>query len=393
MKKNIVAISLSALMIITSLTACGQKPAPAASAPASAPPASSAPAAPAPSESAAPAAAATPANNNEDLVGPGKGDDFGFGPVGYDMKTLVERMGDKAKNAKIFIQVQQFNEPWNTMWIDTMKELGQKYGLSLTINDAQNDVTKEAAQMDAAVNQGADGIILFYIDPTACIPAIDKAVDEGVPVIPCFPAPGSKQTLTIGDSEVERGKFVAEQILKDFEGKKMTAVIANIPGQYGILDDRIVGYEEVLNAAMAKDPEHVEYIKKSNLLFDSADQWTQGTIDLLSSNEDVNCIIAAYGAPAVYCAAGVKQSGKDVAVYGIDADLSMCQKIKDGEITGLFPYDAKSNAYMCLFSMLRVINGDQNVPDFSYADQYATMWLEKDNVEDYAKKQFGETLK
>jgi ABC-type sugar transport system substrate-binding protein len=88
----------------------------------------------------------------------------------------------------------------------------------------------------------------------------------------------------------------------------------------------------------------------------------------------------------------VQQSGKDVKVYGIDADLSMCQKIKDGEITGLFPYDAKANAYMCLFSALRLVNGDENVPDFSYAEQYATMWLTKDNVEEYAEKQFGESL-
>lgn len=327
-------------------------------------------------------------SNNDDLVGVGLGDDFGFGPVGYDMKTLVERMGTKATESLIVVQMQQMNEPWNNMWYETLKMLQEKYGLNLQFNNADNDVTKEAAQMASAVDVGAAGILLFYIDPTACVPAIDAAVEAGVPVIPCFPSPESKATLTIGDSEVERGKFVAQQILKDFEGKQMTCVIANIPGQYGILDERIVGYEEVLRAAP-----NVTYLKDSNILEGSADDWTQGTIDLISSNEDVNCIIAAYGAPAVYCAAGVKQSGKDIKVYGIDADLSMCQKIKDGEITGLFPYDAKSNAYMCLFSMLRVINGDKNVPNFSYAPQYATMWLTKDNVEDYALKQFGEKLK
>jgi ribose transport system substrate-binding protein len=335
-------------------------------------------------------AADTEDQNNDDLVGEGLGDDFGFGPVGYDMATLVERMGDKAHESLIAIQMQQVNEPWNQMFYDTLNMLGEKYDLNLIFNNAENDVTKEAAQMDAAVNQGAAGIILFYIDPTACVPAIDKAVDAGVPVIPCFPAPESKAPLTIGDSEVERGKFVAEQILKDFEGQKMTCVIANIPGQYGILDERIMGYEEVLYKA--EESGSVEYLKDSNLLEDSADAWTQSTVDLLAANEDVNCIIAAYGAPAVYCAAGVKQSGKDVKVYGIDADLSMCQKIKDGEITGLFPYDAKANAYMCLFSMLRLVNGDQNVPDFEYAPQYATMWLTEDNVEDYALKQFGEEL-
>lgn len=325
--------------------------------------------------------------NNDDLVGEGLGDDLGFGPVGYDMATLVERMGDKAHDALIAVQIQQLNEPWNQMWYDTLQMLAEKYDLNLIFNNAENDPTKEAAMMDAAVNQGADGIILFYFDPTSCVPAIDRAVEAGVPVVPCFPSPESKAPVTIGDSEVERGEFVAEQILKDFEGQEMVCVIANIPGQYGILDERIEGYENVLNAA-----DNVTYYKELNILEDTADAWTQGTVDLLAAHEDVNCIIAAYGAPAVYCAAGVKQSGKDVNVYGIDADLSMCQKIKDGEITGLFPYDAKSNAYMCLFSILRLINGDENVPDFSYATQYAEMWLTQDNVEDYALIQFGEEL-
>lgn len=333
-------------------------------------------------------------SNNDDLVGVGLGDDLGFGPVGYDMATLVERMGDKAHDSLISIQMQQMNEPWNQMWYETMKMLGDKYDLNLQFNNADNDVNAEAAQMDSAVNMGAAGIILFYIDPTSCLPAIDKAVDAGVPVIPCFPAPGSKAPVTIGDSEIDRGEFVMQQVLKEFEGKDMTVVIANIPAQYGILDDRVLGYELALSKATKEGNNGgtVTYLKDSNILELEADQWTQGVVDLLAANESVNCIVAAYGAPALYCAAGVQQTGKDVKVYGIDADINMCQKIKDGEITGLFPYDAKSNAYMCLFSMLRLVNGDQNVPDFSYAPQYATMWLTKDNVEDYATKQWGKTL-
>jgi ABC-type sugar transport system substrate-binding protein len=378
---------LAILLVVALVAGCTAAPAQSSEAASS----SSAPATSSAAESSAVASTSAANSNNDDLMGEGLGDDLGFGPVGYDMKTLVERMGDKAHKSLIAIQMQQMNEPWNQMFYDTLKSLGEKYSLNLIFNNAENDVTKEAAQMDSAVNQGAAGVILFYIDPTSCVPAIDKAVDAGVPVIPCFPAPESKASLTIGDSEVERGKFVAQQILKDFEGKKMTAVIANIPGQYGILDQRIEGFEAVLTEA--EKTGNVVYLKKNNLLENDADSWTQSTIDLIASNEDVNCIIAAYGAPAVYCAAGVKQSGKDVKVYGIDADLSMCQKIKDGEITGLFPYDAKSNAYMCLFSMLRLVNGDKNVPNFSYAKQYATMWLTKANVEDYAKKQFGEDLK
>lgn len=386
--KKILFAMLAVFMTLGMIVGCAPAPAPAATTETETT-VESATEAPATTE-----AAVAVNSNNDDLVGVGLGDDLGFGPVGYDLATLVERMGDKAHDSLISIQMQQMNEPWNQMWYETLQMLAKKYDLNLQFNNADNDVTAEAALMDSAVNQGAAGIILFYIDPTSCIPAIDKAVDAGVPVIPCFPAPGSKAPVTVGDSEVERGKFVMQQVLKDFEGKDMTVVLANIPEQYGILDDRMLGYELVLSQAVKEGNKggKVTYLKDSNILEVEADQWTQGVVDLLAANESVNCIVAAYGAPALYCAAGVQQTGKDVNVYGIDADMNMCQKIKDGEITGLFPYDAKSNAYMCLFSMLRLINGDQNVPNFSYAPQYATMWLTKDNVEDYVTKQWGKTL-
>lgn len=328
-----------------------------------------------------------PTESNDDLVGEGLGMDLGYGPVGYDLDTLVKRMSKKIPDITIAIQIQQTDEPWNNLWLGTLKNLARKYGIKLMINDAQNDYVLEVQQMEAACNAGVDGIIIFPIDPTGAAPIIKKTLARGVPVVTTFPAPGLEGVVTQGFSDYELAKVLAERVLKDFKGKKITAVIANIKGRWGILDERVQGYEDVLSKAS-----NVTLLKDSYILEDFAEAWTRGTIDLLSRNENVNVIMAAYGAPAIYCAAGVKQSGRKVNIYGFDVDLAIARLIKEGRITAMHPYDARVNAYCCLFSILRLINGDKNVQPFRPAEAYLKLIIDKNNVEEYALLAFGEKL-
>lgn len=80
-----------------------------------------------------------------------------------------------------------------------------------------------------------------------------------------------------------------------------------------------------------------------------------------------------------------------MTVYGPDIDESICQKIKDGQIAGTQPYDARINAYMSLFTMLRLINRDKNVQ--SWEDLYKDMIVAKENVDQYAEVTYGIKLK
>src|SRR5690606_24745482 len=56
-------------------------------------------------------------------------------------------------------------------------------GIELIETDGQNQATKQTADVEAAIIRGVDGIIISPIDTVAMAPALQQAVDAGIPVI------------------------------------------------------------------------------------------------------------------------------------------------------------------------------------------------------------------
>ncbi|MCB1487891.1 MAG: substrate-binding domain-containing protein, partial [Bauldia sp.] len=56
-------------------------------------------------------------------------------------------------------------------------------GITLVETDGQNQTPKQTADVEAAIVQGVDGIVISPIDAVAMAPALQQAVDAGVPVV------------------------------------------------------------------------------------------------------------------------------------------------------------------------------------------------------------------
>jgi ribose transport system substrate-binding protein len=84
--------------------------------------------------------------------------------------------------------------------MDAAKELGEKYGIKITIDwrtPADEDAAKQAEAISALTNEHVDGITVSCSDAQTLTGAINDAVDAGVPVV-CFDsdAPDSKRPST-----------------------------------------------------------------------------------------------------------------------------------------------------------------------------------------------------
>lgn len=182
-------------------------------------------------------------------------------------------------------------------------------------------------------------------------------------------------------------EYVLEQYKK--EGKKLNIVLSNLNMSFVTLDARIQGYEDVLTAA---SPDDVSYDPSLNIFTNEPAEFTNKAIALLNMDSDINCILTTFNVPTTYCLAGIKQTGrKDVSIYGIELDPTICQCIKDGDVEAMLWHSPQTNAYMCLFSALRLINGDKDVPDYTDPDSYNVL-VTKDNVDDFTEKSFDMTL-
>lgn len=131
---------------------------------------------------------------------------------------------------------------------DAAKELGAKHKINIKIDwrtPNEEDAQKQADAIEQLVLAGAEGISVSCSDANKLTDAINRAVDNGVPVATFdSDAPASKRFVTYGVDDIECGKQTMEELAKVLGGKGIVAILAgnqNAPN----LQKRVQGAREV----------------------------------------------------------------------------------------------------------------------------------------------------
>ncbi len=105
--------------------------------------------------------------------------------------------------------------------------------------------------MEDMISQGYDGIIISASDSTALQPAIDRAVDDGIPVV-CMDTevPNSKRLCFVGTDNYNFGVAVADELARVCEEKGGVLVQLLDPAMLAMAE-RLRGFED----GIAKYPE------------------------------------------------------------------------------------------------------------------------------------------
>lgn len=113
---------------------------------------------------------------------------------------------------------------------DAARELGPKYGVTVEIDwqtPPDEDAQKQAEAIEQIARGGAAGIAVSCSDANTVTPAINKAVDLGVPVI-CFDsdAPRSKRLCYYGTDDITCGQRVMQDLANVMSNKGTIAILA-----------------------------------------------------------------------------------------------------------------------------------------------------------------------
>jgi ribose transport system substrate-binding protein len=113
---------------------------------------------------------------------------------------------------------------------DAAKELGAKNGVTIKIDwrtPNDEDAQKQAEAVEQLVLAGADGIAISCTDANKTTDAINRAVDNGVPVASFdSDAPNSKRFVMFGVDDIKCGEQVMEELAKAMGGKGVVAILA-----------------------------------------------------------------------------------------------------------------------------------------------------------------------
>jgi len=219
--------------------------------------------------------------------------------------------------------------------------------------DGQDSTPKQTADVEAAIVQGVDGIIISPKEVDAMAPAIQQAVDAGVPVVTIDRrVEGVPGILAhVGADNVKGGEAQGTLITELFPDG---ANVFNLQGQPGSSPaiDRNAGVHNVLDQHADKYPFVFE--QTAQFQRDKGLSVTEAGLAGLSEPPDV--IVAANDDMALGAIEAVKAAGLDIPVIGFDALPEALASIKGGELSASieqFPGEQSRTALRLLTDYLR----------------------------------------
>ncbi len=130
---------------------------------------------------------------------------------------------------------------------DAAKELSAKHHLNIRIDwrtPNEEDAQKQAEAIEQLVLAGAEGIAVSCSDANKLTDAINRAVDDGVPVATFdSDAPASKRFVTYGVDDLKCGEQTMDELAKIMGGKGVVAILAGNPNAPN-LQKRVQGVKD-----------------------------------------------------------------------------------------------------------------------------------------------------
>ncbi|HEV7415737.1 D-xylose ABC transporter substrate-binding protein [Tianweitania sediminis] len=198
--------------------------------------------------------------------------------------------------------------------------------------DAQSSASKQLTDVESLISQGADALIILAQDASAIGPAVQKAVDEGIPVVGYDRLIDNKDAFYLTFDNVEVGRMQAREVFKvQPEGNY---VFIKGSGADPNADFLFSGAMEVLKEA-------IDSGKIKNVGEAYTDGWLPANAQknmeqfLTANNNEVDAVVAANDGTAGGAIAALDAQGLagSVPVSGQDADHAALNRVALGTQT------------------------------------------------------------
>jgi ribose transport system substrate-binding protein len=226
---------------------------------------------------------------------------------------------------------------------DAARMLGPHVQVELQ-GPAEWDASLEARAVEQLTARKIDGLAVTAAEANALIPAIDKAVGAGIPVITFdSDSPASKRLAFVGTNNYNAG-FAAGKAMAEWLGGTGEVGVSTFPGP-DHLKKRLDGF----TAALAQFGPAIKIAATVNDEGDVAKAETQITA-MLQANPGIKGIFCAHGNPGPGAAAAVRNLGLKgkVQILAFDFGTPVLELIESGEIKGTVGQNPYLMGYMAM---------------------------------------------
>jgi len=245
-------------------------------------------------------------------------------PASNDSEQNAEL--DALKGKRIAL-VMRFNTgTFSAQYVDGVKKQAAKYGGEVTVLASENDLSKMAANLDSAVNQKFDGILVDHGDAAALTNGLNKAKEAGIPIVAFDSGLQAFEGITnLAQNDQQLAEFTLEKLAEEAGGKGniVKVWVAGFPP----MESRQISYK-AFTEKYTDIKEIAAFGDATNPQLDTQNKM-EAVLKQYPNKGDITAVWAAWDEFAKGAANAIKQAGRDeIKVYGIDLsdeDLKMIQ--------------------------------------------------------------------
>ena len=229
----------------------------------------------------------------------------------------------------IGIVLKSFSNPFWLMAKTAAESAAEEAGVEAIIlgTTEEGDYNEQVAHIEDLVTRGADLIVVVPAEASALVPAVEAAVDQGVPVINLdSPIETDKVSSFIGSDNVEGGRMAGEFIAEQLGGAGKVAVIRGRLGNPVELQ-RYDGFNEAI--ANYAD---IELVAEGVANWE-ADQGYTVMEDFLTAHPEIEAVFAEADRMALGASQAAAAAGRDdIIIVGLDGIVEALRGVKDGDL-------------------------------------------------------------
>jgi inositol transport system substrate-binding protein len=277
--------------------------------------------------------------------------------------AMTVLLASPALAENIGVSMAKFDDNFLTVLRNGMQDYAAKLnGVSLQVEDAQNDVSKQLSQIQNFIAQGVDAIIVNPVDTDATPKMTKLAADAGVPLVYVnrLPADGDKlpeKISFVGSNEADSGTLEMQQVCKLMGGK----------------GDILVMMGELSNQAARQRTQDIhDVIAKPEcsgikIIQEQTGNWerTQGTdlmTNWISSGVKFDAVVSNNDEMAIGAIQALKAAGYDmkkVIVGGVDATQDALAAMKAGDLDVTVFQNAAAQGSGAVDTALKLAKGEK----------------------------------
>jgi D-xylose transport system substrate-binding protein len=226
-----------------------------------------------------------------------------------------------------------YNEERWAKWDEpAIQEALQAGGAEYISSDAGSSAEQQLADVENLISQGADALIILAQDGEAILPAVQSALDQGIPVVAYDRLIENPGALYVTFDNIEVGRMQAEAVYEQVP--KGNYVFIKGSSTDANADFLRQGQQEVLQDALdSGDIKNVGESYTDN--WDPAVAQTNMEQFLTDNNNNVDAVLAENDGMAGGVVAALEAQGLagEVAVSGQDGDLAALNRVALGTQT------------------------------------------------------------